>query len=80
VFHRFDPDATTEMRRLTPPDALVALLENAFGLRTADMALFDGLRRVALELPCYQLVRSDIASAVNAIDSIGEFARPLCSN
>jgi hypothetical protein len=75
VFHRFDPNGATEMRRLTPPEALVALLENAFGLDTADGAIFDGLRRVALELPCYQLVRDDIAGAIDSIDSITRVGR-----
>jgi hypothetical protein len=48
---------------LSPPRALLALLENAFGLDEADPSVFEGLRRVALDVPCFDLVRGDVATA-----------------
>jgi hypothetical protein len=63
MFHRYERGAPTRLCRLAAPHALVALLANAFGLATAEPSVLAGLRTVALDLPCYELVRGDVADA-----------------
>ncbi|WP_334143545.1 PqqD family peptide modification chaperone [Rhabdothermincola sp.] len=70
VFHRFRPGTATELRRVEPPEALVLLLENAFGLDDADDARFEALIRVARTVPCWALEHGGLDQAISAVENV----------
>jgi rhodanese-related sulfurtransferase len=73
IFHRYRSGATTELRDLDPPHALVHLLENAFGLEQAPDPVFDALVALAETATCLELEHGSLADAVQVIlDAVRE--------
>jgi hypothetical protein len=70
VFHRFRPGATTTLRRAAAPEALVLLLENAFGLDDAGDVAFEAMTDVAREVPCWTLEHGGLDAAIDAIAEV----------
>jgi hypothetical protein len=60
VVPHYAPDQDVSITRLDPVEAMTVLLGNAFNLASSGERALRALRDVALEVPCYRLVHSDV--------------------